>query len=110
MKTKEAATKKAKLLISKMKTKGWKISIWENLGWHYKITLKNMAVYPDTINNKFYAMLSDGSFPGTSPGYWLHEGVYKDPNKAVKVALKEAKNFTLECHRIVDQMEEALGN
>ncbi len=42
MLTKKEATVKAKALKKLMKTKGWKIRVWENIGWHY--SLKNGPV------------------------------------------------------------------
>jgi len=34
---KKKAILRAKLLLNKMETKGWKIRVWENLGWHYEL-------------------------------------------------------------------------
>lgn len=44
-----------KRLLKQMKDKGWKLHIWENLGWHYCITNGPLSIYGDehgTVDEK----------------------------------------------------------
>ena len=86
MKKKEAISR-AKLLLNKMETKGWKIRVWENLGWHYELINQTISITDeDSLDTR--AMLC--------PHYSFWEVTHcKNPNMAVKGLLKDALDITL---------------
>lgn len=105
MNTEKQATRKAKALLSKMKTKGWKIRVWENIGWHHAIYCGYLSIHE--FAGKYNAMLSDDTFAGT-PIYWSHGNFYKDPNKAVTMVMKAAEKFVKGCSDIIEETKKKL--
>jgi ABC-type phosphate transport system ATPase subunit len=81
-----------------MNGKGWKVRIWENLGWHYCIYRGDgeISIYPININSrkgnsvagvKFHAMIAQ-------PGSLFSESIYhKDPNIAANSAIAKFRNY-----------------
>lgn len=62
--TKTEATKKAKVL-AKVLGKGWKINIWDNLGWHYRVHLDNKihvaeSSVPFGGDTRYYVSVGEG--------------------------------------------------
>lgn len=112
--TKKEAVIAAELLISKMLTIGWRIRVWENLGWNYCIVAKNVSVgmmdNDSRHHGMYYAEVSDEQdFDGGSPADWSDDKYYRDPNKAVEGALKAAKNFVKKRRDAIDRAEVTLG-
>ena len=111
-KTKEEAIKKAKLLVSKMKSKGWKTEVWENLGWHYSISKGLLCVNGVKYNDgkcKYYALLSGGDYPGTGECYWGDSRCFKDPNDAVTAVMKSAEDFVNKVQKVVLETKKYLA-
>jgi hypothetical protein len=110
MKTKQQAQNKGKALLRKMKGKGWKLRIWENLGWHYEVSLGGLTVSPFEISGKkerYHALLSAGDYAGTGEIFWTDVGFYStDPNKVVKHQLKIARDFINKCNKAIKQIEQ----
>ena len=84
---KKEAIRKAKRLRDMMITSGWKIRVWENLGWHYEINNETVSV-TESSGGRYFAMLR----PHYS--YW-EVPHHKNPNKAVELLLKEALEVSL---------------
>lgn len=89
--TKQEVDKLGKKILRKL-GKGWKYTIWENLGWHVhwingSITL-NCCTY--TGENMFYYMIGP---PNSAVGHIDFTSIesYKDPSKAVKAGIVEAE-------------------
>lgn len=106
--TKETATANAKILKAKMKTKGWKIRVWENFGWNYSIQNGYMGVSPCFSSGKYFAMLATEIGGAGVPTYWHDPKVYRDPNKAVKQQLARAQTFVTFSQNVIDEQRQLL--
>lgn len=97
MKTKAEATKVAKAAIKKMRTKGWKVRVWENCGWHASIFRGFLHIHYDEYLKTYSALMgADASCPGGEM-YWSHHFRHKDPNKVEIHQLNVAIRFTHKC-------------
>jgi len=100
--TKKEAKAAGKKLLKKMKGKGWKLRVWENMGWHYCVHNGGLSVYPCRSKGmtKFHAMLSEDCF--SDLGIWSF-GFYAsvDPNKAVQNKIKDARKVVNELNSVV---------
>ena len=88
--TKAQAYKAAKSALSKMRGKGWRSVVHENLGWHFRLLSGPVQVYQSS-DGKFWAMI--GGSPNDSTGglaAWTPSeyGNFTDPNRAVAYARK----------------------
>lgn len=84
---KQKAILGAKALLKKMNTSGWRIKVWENLGWHYSLINQTVSI-TDEEDTRTRAMLC--------PHYSFWEVSYhKNPNRAVKLLLEKALDITL---------------
>lgn len=109
-KTKAQAMKKAKALKKRMKGKGWKTRVWENLGWHYEVHNKGLTVHvdwDDDDGDSYSTLLSSDGIPGGGETYWTENKSFSDPNKAVERQLKTAQKHM---KNIVDSFEILLQN
>lgn len=108
MTTKEHAKQKAKDLVKRLKGKGWKPEVWENLGWHWAARNGHWNVFPSCASDKFTCLLGDGSC-GKALFHKAGEFYDKDPNKAVAKQLQYAKEalaeFVAEHQGIIDAAE-----
>lgn len=110
MKTKAQAEEAAKSLIKKMNGKGWKLRMWQNIGWHYEIRNGPIAVSPCYPEGKFSCKLSDSledSYGGSL--IWANNFSSKDPNKAVMHEIKNARkelNLIIDAVRFVENIME----
>jgi hypothetical protein len=82
-KTKEEATLRAKAVLRKMKTKGWKIRVHENLGWHFSLQNKtlNLSEHADTDGKHYYSCLIS-----PEPGGVCGLSLWTDPRWAIPLA------------------------
>jgi len=84
--TKAEATQKAKVLLARMKGTGWKIRVFENLGWHYGVETDRLSVRGTEINGDYFCLLK--------PHFTFFGAVGRsktDPNKAVQATLRNAR-------------------
>ena len=111
--TKAQVTAEAKKTLKRMKTKGWKIHVHQNIGWHW--CLENLdghlTLNPTYDGLRFYTLLSDGSCPHSGSINW--SGSYKDnrhedPNDAVAAQLKAAQLYRDGISAWVKQVEDAM--
>lgn len=98
--TKSEATRAARKLLARMSGRGWKIRVWENIGWHYSVDTNRLAVheYHDHLpKSRFCCMLK--------PHYTLFGGVQYacDPNKAVEACIAVARDWVGRYAQIVDE-------
>jgi hypothetical protein len=114
--TKTEAAEKAVELKNMMKSPGWKVRVWENMGWHYSIYNGNLAVYPSFVKGTYHANLSDSSdllswhnngdkVPSGTPSYWHKAETFKDPNEAVASQVKRARAFVNQLQLVVTDAE-----
>lgn len=100
-------------LLKRMKGKGWKLDVWENGGWHYRVYLPvgvwNLSVYtsPFREETKYYTLLGKGGSGGEV--YWGARGLeFIDPNEAVRVQMDLVRDFIYERAEMFTDLEEAL--
>jgi hypothetical protein len=84
MLTKADATKRGKALKAKV-GKGWKLDIWENLGWHYCVVNAPMTIYGcETSPDTYHIMMSDRAQDARSGSImWSRDGSSSDVRKLV---------------------------
>lgn len=81
----QRAWKDARACRKRMLSKGWKIRVWENLGWHWGIHKGALSVYPSE-GGVFHCMMGE-RIPSTGGSYlWNLPQLVdrdKDPNRLV---------------------------
>jgi len=81
--------------LRKLFPKGWKIRVWENLGWHLAFTFTEyVSVYfsPENKKPRFFCLM--GTKYGGRPG-WTSDYHSSNPMKCVKECLRlAAKDIT----------------
>jgi hypothetical protein len=87
--------------------KGWKIRVFENLGWHVNLVKGGMSLYWDCYNKgpRTFSTLFDSS--GHGPGgemYWSDHFHSINPNTALEHQLKLAKNFVKQCTKAIQEV------
>lgn len=81
-----------------MEGRGWKIRIWENLGWHYSVETKRVSVSPSVVKGEYFCLLK--------PHYSLFgsdNNRYRNPNAAVEACLAIARDNLGRYIQIVDE-------
>lgn len=91
--TKKEVTRKGRVLLKLMRGKGWKLRVWENMGWHYSVVSGPISVHPTLWSDEtyYFSMISDDpKRAGGGAGIWTSSGLAtrKDPNQSVKVSYK----------------------
>lgn len=98
MKTKDEAQKAGHLLAKEMGP-GWKSEVWENLGWHYKVVLGGLQVYPSILDGKVDGYTAFLNSPGEIGGKWAESA--KTPEKAIAATFKKAEAMVTEYEHII---------
>ncbi|MBD3405073.1 MAG: hypothetical protein GF411_02920 [Candidatus Lokiarchaeota archaeon] len=106
--TRAEATKKAEALKSRLQGQGWKIRVWENIGWHYSIENTHCNLTVSEFIGKFGVSLSDErGYPG-DPAFWHDSDDYRDdPNEAIRVKLQHCREFVDNMDVIVTEASRA---
>lgn len=109
---KDDAERNARNLVNKLHGKGWKPRVWENMGWHYEAISGPVQVYPSSDgSNRFWCMVSsDPKRGGGGAGFWTPQRTkyFKDPNRAVKDAMKDVYAFVERVNQVVVAAERAM--
>jgi hypothetical protein len=99
-------------LLKRMKGKGWKLKVWENLGWHYAVYLPigdawRLTVHPSLYRDEeaYFTLLGRG---GGGEPCWTPEGSHPDPNQAVRDQMDLIRDFIYERAEMFTDLEEAL--
>lgn len=104
--TREKAQELGENLLNKMRGNGWKLRVWENLGWHYCVTNKNVSVseyFFYGINKPVYHCLI--GYGGAGIGAWTTKNSCDDPNVAVEQELAAAHAYVNELQEIIENVE-----
>lgn len=101
--TKGAAERDGKRCLKKLHGTGWKLWVYENLGWHWRISNGSFTVY-SSWKGYYWAML----VPSYSLWTERNHPDYIDPNKAVRRALEYAKPFVQEYVDILAKAERSI--
>ena len=90
---KSKAVADARNLKSMLKGRGWKIVVFENLGWHYHAVAGSMIISGHEYKGKItYHCLMDERIPPVGGSMnWGDNKHFADPNEAVKATLAEAE-------------------
>lgn len=97
----------ANALKKKMKGKGWKTHVWENMGWFFDVTNGPITIL-ETVGG-YLAMIGDnGSGNGCWTGCQSCER-FTDPNRAAYFAVRRARKQLDECIKIVKAGEKVVG-
>ena len=104
------ALQQAKDLLQKMKTPGWVLRVWENLGWHFAIENSQglISVYEDARENVQYylCMLTDDrGCTGCGSAIWNDEKRHLDPNQAVAETMRLAREKVDSLYSLVRDVE-----
>lgn len=112
----DRVVKKADKLVSLLKGSGWKVKIYENLGWHFQVVSGPIAVFGNQENDLYWCMIAQSSdlvgsgFPpwscSPSPG---KANYHKDPNEAVKEALTHAGAWVSDILKTMASASESSG-
>lgn len=97
----------AKKALKRMRTKGWTIRTWDNLGWHWTLWRPHIQVRQG-LGGTFSAGVSEHEDGVGTPAYWYNGNSYADPNKAVEMAVREAQKHVAECNLIIAQVVDLL--
>lgn len=83
---KREAERKGSAMLKLMRGEGWEVDIWENLGWHYAVSAKNISVCQNNDDGTFHCYL--GEHGGL--GIWHTGKHFADPNDAVAEQVRAA--------------------
>lgn len=84
--------------------KGWRVVVWENLGWHMSLVKGNLHLHYSRPDDDFHAFLSENCYGGDSM-FWSSNFNHKDPNKVIEHKIKTAQAFIDGCQKIVDALK-----
>ncbi len=90
----DQAVKHAKQTLRRMKTRGWEVRVWENLGWHYMLTNKlcGLSLHLNYNKTGYWCMMAGHDAKNVTCGdaYFDVTQSFKDPNQAVEAMFKIA--------------------
>lgn len=109
MNTRAEATRWGRRQLKKFRGKGWRMRVWNNMGWHVAFHNHglNVRCQPSAFSHTlFHALLSDecrgsGGLAAWSPGYRQ----YRDPNKSAQAAIRAARAYVNHLNTAVEQAE-----
>lgn len=92
--TKQQAQTEAKQCLSKMTTKGWKIHVHENLGWHWCLENIKGHFTLHKSGDHHWTLLSDGDHSHCGSVQWSTGAAkFLNPNIAVSYQIEVAKRY-----------------
>lgn len=96
-------------LLAKMKAEGWRLDVWENLGWHIRVFNWPVSVSESYDGGYFAAMTGaeEDELATGVPDYFSLPGAGKGdgPNEAVESLIESARDFADEIERAVSTAE-----
>jgi len=108
--TKSEAKERGEALLKMMKGKGWKLSIWENMGWHFSVKNGGITVHPSYSSGyvTYLGLDDDDTKPYGGQAFWTEKKSYADPNEAVieqmRIALKFVNGCVVTLNSIADRL------
>lgn len=113
--SKKEAVRLARELLKKIKFPGFKIDVWENLGWHYRVKSDFFAVDEDhrgSTSEVYYTavMNSTGNGSGSHHSGYFNTGVARaaDPNEAIEKCIKDAYKVHMEIGEVLGKICESI--
>lgn len=109
----DKAVADADALVAKMRGAGWRPVVFENSGWHYHAVSGPVQVYPSKNGKEqFWAMIGDNP-KGSAGGLamWTPQRVsfFKDPNRAVRAALRIVEEKMADLNQVLATARKAAG-
>lgn len=108
---KDDAERNARNLVARLKGKGWKPVVFENMGWHWRAVSGPVQVYPSGTGDTFWCMVgSEPKYCAGGAGWWTPQRTrcFKDPNRAVRNAMKHVYEFRDRIIRVIAAAENAM--
>lgn len=91
-------------MMRQLKGTGWKLDVWDNLGWHCAAYNKFISVHE--YNGKYSAMLTiDPDKRGCGETYWTDSRHFDDPQEAVKWQMKIATAYLRKMRNAIEHVE-----
>lgn len=87
-------------MLKLVKGKGWRIDVWENYGWHWRIVNGGLQVNESTSidqkGSKYWCLLSSEAKPRGGEMFWTdgENRHYSTPMLAIRSQLNRANQFT----------------
>ena len=108
--TKREATARGKKLLKKMKGKGWKLRVHENIGWHFNVWNGPIAVHDSGDGIYWCLMGTAADCLGVACGHmdWSDNFHNKDPNKVVEHQVRIARKVVDGMGAVIELVE-AIG-
>lgn len=112
--TKREAERAGNKLLKMMKGKGWKLRVWENIGWHYEAYNPPLSVYSSHVtrngNQHYHCLMScDLKEAHFGAGIWSTRGqTSKNPNVVVRKQIKKAREVVDQYMAAVEHAEEIM--
>ena len=111
-KSENEAVKAAKATLKRIKTKGWAIRVWENIGWHYALQNEYMNIYPnyETGSKEFFiSLMADEARENYGYPAFTDRFRHSNINKVIEHQLELAKNYAARINKIIKQQVKALN-
>ncbi len=107
-KSEAEAREQAEYCLMKMKTKGWTVRVWENLGWHWQLRNVYIQLYPGSSGETYHILISSCLPPVGGEMYWTHN-VYPaptDPNEAVAAGIREVRGHCAKVNTVMEVLNQ----
>ena len=100
----EAAKAQGAAMLKDLKdSKGWKVEIKENLGWHVCLRKGSMSLYLDDGRYHVLFCTDKDSIGGSS--VWTENYYHADPNKVLARQLRVARAYVRKCLEAIELAE-----
>ena len=104
------ARRHGKVLLRRMKGTGWKLEVWENLGWHYCVVNGNLTVYAsEYMDGISYTALLGDEGPHAGLPLWSSHFSSKDPNEVARNQLEIAEDTVKRLTTVVKKVRANIG-
>ena len=107
--TKEQAEAKGAALLNRIRGTGWKVHVWENMGWHYAVHKGGLHVHSsfdmEGMEEKYFTLFSSSGNVGGEI-FWTNHLRHHDPNVLIKRQLDVAQEFVDKCQGAINAVRE----
>lgn len=95
---KAEAVKAGQRALAKLSGTGWKVRVWENLGWHVMVANQGVQIYIDhsplTGEDSYWGMVNADGEDSSGDVFWDYPQKHsKDPNVIVRHLMKYVRKF-----------------
>lgn len=81
----------------------WKLRLDWNLWYFFNLTCGTMSVGSDDIKRKpsYHCLIGSGDYPGTGLSAWTGDKYHTDIVEAVRYAMRNAKEYTMNLQKVI---------